>query len=365
MPRHFSFWLLIGLIGLFGLLFFHVIKPFVLALFVAIVLTVLFAPMHESLTRGLSGHNRIAAALTTALVLVVVLLPICVTLIMAGNQVTQLGRDAVGWFDGQSEEALDETIEKLEKSKLGSALNQAYRQLDPPQRDRIKESISGIADGATVELYDKTRGLISNLVTFGVSLCIMALALYYFLADRELFTHELHRMMPLETEEEKRLSEQFHCVCRGVVMGTVVAGVVQAALAGLAFAILGVPNVWVLMVLTMFCSFIPFIGSAAVWGSVAAWLLFEGDYGRGIGLAAYGAAIVSTSDNLVRAYVIGNQAKLHPLVALVTVLGALKLMGLWGIFVGPMLAAVLYALLNIARDRFDRSQPPVADHNID
>ncbi|QDV13360.1 putative inner membrane protein [Rosistilla oblonga] len=354
MPRHFSFWLLVGLIGLFGLLFFHVIKPFVLAIFVAIVLTVLFAPLHQALTGFLSGHNRIAAGVTTGLVMVVVLLPIGVTLLMAGNQVTQIGRDAVGWFDGRSDDAFDETIEKLGKSTIGSAMNRVYRKLDPPQRQQIQESVSRISDGFTAELYDKTRGLISNIVTFGVGLCIMALSFYYFLADRELFTRELHRMMPLENEEEQRLFDKFQRVCRGVVLGTVVAGVVQAALAGLSFAVLGVPNVWVLMVLTMFCSFIPFLGSAAVWASVAAWLMIEGNYGSAIGLAIYGAALISTSDNLVRAYVIGNQAKLHPLVALVTVLGALKLMGLWGIFVGPMIAAFFYALLNIARERVVR-----------
>ena len=69
-------------------------------------------------------------------------------------------------------------------------------------------------------------------------------------------------------------------------------------------------------------------------------------------VAIYGTTIIATSDNLVRAHLIGNQARLHPLVSLVTVLGALKLTGLWGIFVGPMVAAFFFALLNIAHERF-------------
>jgi predicted PurR-regulated permease PerM len=115
----------------------------------------------------------------------------------------------------------------------------------------------------------------------------------------------------------------------------------------------------------MLCSFIPFIGSAAVWGSVALWLLFEGRYAAAVGLVVYGSAVISTSDNLVRAHLIGNQASLHPLVSLVTVLGAIKLMGLWGVFVGPMVAAFFFALLKIVHERFARQNGTSPSRNGD
>ncbi|QDV45573.1 putative inner membrane protein [Stieleria neptunia] len=351
MPRHLSFWLLIGTVALSGLLFFHVIKPFLVAIFVALVLTVLFAPLHRWLTDRLAGHIRIAAGATTLLVVVAVLLPIGVTLLMAGTQVMQIGTDVAERFDAPSNNGIDQTVEIIEETRIGSAIEQLDNHLPRGHREQLRRAASRITDGVAAELYNKTRGLLSDFFTFAVSLAIMMLALYYFLADRDVFLRELHRMMPLKNQEERRLTDRFQSVCRGVVLGTVVAGVVQATLSGVAFAVLGVPNVWLLIVLTMFSSFVPVLGSAAVWGCVAAWLLFDGHYASGIGLAVYGAAIVSSSDNLVRAYVIGNQAKLHPFVALVTVLGALKLMGLWGIFVGPMVAAFFYALLNITRDR--------------
>ena len=356
MPRNFSFWLLVGLVGAVGLLFACVVKPFVIAIFIAVVLAALFAPIHQWITRHVAGHDRIAAGITAVLAIVLVLLPICVTLLMAGTQVMQISNDVVDWFNVQSTDGFDETLEQIEQTKFGGAINRLYLNLPHDQKDQFRQAVAKIADGVTSEFYTKTRGLISDLFTFGVSLCIMALALYYLLADRDVFTRELHRMMPLEGQEEQRLADRFQAVCRGVVLGTVVAGLVQAALAGVGYAVLGIPNFWVLIVATMFFSFIPFVGSAAVWASVTAWLLIEGRYGSGIALAIYGATIVSTSDNLVRAYVIGNQAKLHPLVALVTVLGALRLMGLWGIFVGPMVAAFLYALLNITRERFVNGQ---------
>ena len=80
-------------------------------------------------------------------------------------------------------------------------------------------------------------------------------------------------------------------------------------------------------------------------------LVLEQRYVAAIFLAIYGSIIVSGSDNLVKAYIIHGRSQMHPLVALVTVLGALQLVGLWGIFVGPISAAFFYALLNILHRR--------------
>ncbi|QEF97616.1 putative inner membrane protein [Stieleria maiorica] len=347
----FAFWVLVGSTAFVGMLFFRVVQPFILAIFIALVLTVLFAPLHQWLTDRIAGHDRIAAGLTAVLVTVAVLLPICVTLIMAGTQVMRTGAEIADRFEVSSGAEPEAAIDLVQETRVGSVIDELRSRLPKEQRDQVRRAFSRIVDGVTAELYTKTRGLLSDVFAFGVSFGVMMLSLYYFLADRDVFLRELHRMLPLENREEERLTDRFQSVCRGVVAGTIVAGLAQATLAGIAFAVLGVPNAWLLIVLTMFSSFIPFFGSAIVWVSVASWLLLDGRYGAGIGLLIYGAAIISTADNLVRAYVIGNQAKLHPLIALVTVLGALKLMGLWGIFVGPMIAAFFYALLNIARDR--------------
>ncbi|MCO8121673.1 AI-2E family transporter [Stieleria sp. TO1_6] len=360
LPRQISLWLLLGIVVLVGVLFFQIVRPFIVALFVAAVLTVLFSPLHQWLTKRMFGYKRAAAAATTALVILLVLIPIGVTLLMAGTQVMESGKHAVAWLEDRSNDGFDDTIEQIERTRVGATLDHLYRRLPPDQQDQLRASAVKVANGISGELYQKTRGMISDAFGFGVGVCIMTLALYYFLADREIFVGELHRMMPLENREEQKLTDRFHSVCRGVVLGTLVAGMTQAGLAGIGFAVLGVPQIWMLIVLCMFFSFIPFLGSALVWGAVAVWLLTEGRVAAGLGLATYGVIIISTSDNLVRSYVIGNQAKLHPLVALVTVLGALNLMGLWGIFVGPMVAAFFYALLNIAKERIIRDKHETA-----
>ena len=81
---------------------------------------------------------------------------------------------------------------------------------------------------------------------------------------------ETKRLSPLEDEDVQALFEQFEKVCRGVILGTVVSALAQAVLAGIGFAVAGVPNVLLLMAVTMFFSFIPFLGAGSVCFSVVA-----------------------------------------------------------------------------------------------
>jgi predicted PurR-regulated permease PerM len=100
------------------------------------------------------------------------------------------------------------------------------------------------------------------------------------------------------------------------------------------------------------------VGAGAVCTCVVVGLALSDRYWAAAGLAAYSVVLVGTADNLIKAHMLHGTAKLHPLVALISVLGALKLIGLWGVFVGPMVAAFFYALLNILRNRLLESSGP-------
>ena len=356
MPRQLSFWILLALIIAVGVFFWQVIRPFMLAIFMALVLAVLFSPMHQWLTRRLGSRHRIAAACSTLIVLLLVMLPISFTMLMAGTQLLSVGKDVVTWLDDRSAQDLQEIVDEVSQTNVGRTIQDVYSRISQEQREQIHVSATRLAESATTELVNKTRGFLSNIFMFVVGSAVMILSLYYFLADRDVFLRELHRLLPLEVREERLLEDKFQSVCRGVVLGTIVAGVVQAALNGAVLAIIGVPQLWLLIVLTMFFSFIPFLGSAVIWFPISLFLIVNQHYTAGIGLMIFGAAVISTSDNLVRAYVLGSQARLHPLVALVTALGAIQVVGLWGIFIGPMVAAFLYALLNMVQERIDKTK---------
>jgi len=124
--------------------------------------------------------------------------------------------------------------------------------------------------------------------------------------------------------------------------------VVQGLLAGLGYFVVGLQPVLLLTLLTGFLSLIPFVGAGAVWVPCSLWLyMSHGQTGAAIGLALYGFFVVSLADNLVKPWVLHGQTNLHPLLALLSVIGGVQALGPIGIFVGPMLVAFLQALLNI------------------
>jgi predicted PurR-regulated permease PerM len=347
MSRKLSLLLLLAAVVGTGVLFFRVIQPFLFSLLFAAVLAVLFRPAYQFMEKLCRGHRRVASGLTTAIIILTILLPIGGAMVLAGGQLLELGRDVVQWVNEPEQSSIGRTIEKVRESRAFGWVLEVRAALTPEQEQELKKLVSKAIDNAANDVYEKTQAFLADMVAFVIGFVVMALALYYLFADGPALLREAKDLSPLEEEDEQELLEQFDKVCRGVVMGNVMAALVQGILAGIAFAIVGIDWLWLGAGLTVLFSLLPFLGAATVWIVVAITLLVDGHYGSAIFMVIYGTIVISTSDNLIKAYVIGGESKIHPLVVLIAVLGALKLIGLWGIFIGPMIAAFFYALLKI------------------
>lgn len=349
-------WSLIALIGivlLAGLLFYRVIHPFILPLLLAAVLAILFRPIHLWLTaRCCGGHDRIAAGLTTIGVVTTLVVPLTATMLLAGAELVAAGQDVIRTAERQFDtDRPPEWLDDERFPRLARWVDFARTQLTGESGQRLggffRESLAGL----TSNLYRRTRTLIGDAIQFFIAVAVIVLGLYYLLADGENLLREARRLSPLGDADSRILFENFDNVCRGVILGSVVAALVQGLLAGIGFVIVGIERFWLLALATVFFSMIPFLGAAAVWICVAIGLLVQQRYAAAAFLTLYGAIIVSGSDNLIRAYIIGDRLQMHPFIMFVTVLGALQFVGLWGILIGPLIAAFLYALVNMLHQR--------------
>lgn len=345
MSRRLSFWGLVAAAVLVGAFFFQFVAPFVLPLFMGGVLAILFRPLFHWLVPICRGRRRIAAALATLVVLLAFILPIGGGLYLAGRQLVGFAQE------------LQRDLKLDDPADWEAALFERLGDFIP--RDQLREirrESSTVLRGVVENVYAQTQSFVKNLVAFTIGFAIMMLSVYYFLADGGRFLARAKALLPIEEGDLHTLFEEFQSVCRSVVLATVVAALVQAGLLAAALAAIGVEAVWLLAGLTMIFAMIPLVGAAGVYVPVAIWLFFQEQYAAAIGLALYGGLIVSTADNLVRAYLIRGKSYIHPLIVLVTVLGAVQEVGLWGVFIGPSVAAVLYALLKILHDRLESSE---------
>jgi predicted PurR-regulated permease PerM len=103
------------------------------------------------------------------------------------------------------------------------------------------------------------------------------------------------------------------------------------------------------------------IGTTPVTLGAAIYLFVIGRIGAGIGMCA-AAVIVGLSDNVIRPWVQSSHGGMHPLIALLAIFGGLELFGAAGIFIGPVVAAIVLWAVN-TRGSVSGSGLPLGPHS--
>lgn len=440
--RLISFLVLLGIIVLIGALFYRVMASFLLPLFLAAVLVVIFSPVHKRILKKFKGRKRTAAAATTAIIGLVVLLPIGIAGTYAAVEGSRILRnispgyiaETLGDFRKQfeleipSEEALSlseiaieelvnrtaltekldavhasfsEILKQYERIDVGdssSAAKQAYKDYgqllksftekadDLTVSDVLNEGIElresfaefrtaylggtlnevliDTANPTPEQLQDLSNNVLNSDMrrqilqaganTLGyffallAGIVIMLIGVYFFLVDGRVMVQTILKLSPLKSDYEKMLIDEFVSISRAVVLATVLSALAQGVLAGVGFWIAGLNSILLLTFAATLLAMVPFVGAAIVWAPAAAWLILFADApGYGIFLIIWGVGPVSLSDNIVKPLVLQNASKLHPMFALLSVVGGVQALGPIGILTGPMVVVFLQTLLNI------------------
>lgn len=353
MSRFVSFALLVVIAILVAVLFFKVIAAFVVPLFLATILVVMFGPLHRWFVEKCQSRGHLAAGLTTATIMLIVLTPIATIFYQAG-------REATGFYHrlGESKATQDEFSIRNVVAKTVETLNLDVSPEDQQRyageiQDRLEEGIRPLAVGGLQRAGKAILGTI-----------ILVVALYFFLLDGPEMIDTLMKLFPLGEHHKRELLERFVSVSRAIVVATLLAAFVQGMLAGAAFWMAGLKPLFLLMALTMILAMVPFVGSITVWLPCCLWLyVHENRVAAAVALAVFGTLVISQVDNVIKAIVLHGQSKLHPLLALLSVLGGVQALGAIGILVGPMAVAFLQTLLTMVKGelaRLDSPEPRVA-----
>jgi len=245
---------------------------------------------------------------------------------------------------------------------VGNLINQAsgvYKSFDPQIIDEISDYLSGVS-GKEVDVSAYLIKSISEIRNYIISsipefiesisgmvlgLFVMFFTLFYIVRDGETIKKSLSDLVPLNDEYKTRLIEDIDKVTRGVINGQVLTAVIQGIVGGLGFFIFGVPNPIFWGFIMVILAIIPLLGTAMIWVPAGIIELMSGNYVSGVGILLFGAIIVGNLDNLLRPRLISGKTKVHPVVILIGFLGGLKLMGIIGFIVGPVILAILLTLI--------------------
>ncbi len=164
------------------------------------------------------------------------------------------------------------------------------------------------------------------------------------LKDGEKLISILIRMLPIGDDAERHLLSKFAEVSRATIKGTLVVGIIQGALGGILFALLGIESAIFWGVVMIVLSILPAIGSALVWGPAAIIFLANEQWIKALILFIVGAAFIGVIDNVLRPILVGRDTKMPDYLILLSTLGGLGLFGLSGIVFGPIIAAFFLAI---------------------
>jgi predicted PurR-regulated permease PerM len=248
------------------------------------------------------------------------------------------------------------TIEKLQNEPWMEQIAHEIKPLLGPKADeqQIAEEIENIVEQSASSVARKTLGMagaalsfMGNVVMAIVGLGMFIIALFFFLRDGPKLVEAANNLIPVKLDHQTQILLQFEKSVRAVVSSTFFAAIAQGFVTSLILYFLGFNRFFLIFFLTTFFAMIPLAGAPMVWVPCSIWLAYQGYWGSAVFLVLFGAAVIGTMDNLIRTYILHTDVKLHPLLAFISVLGGVRAMGLWGIFIAPIVASCLHALILI------------------
>ena len=171
--------------------------------------------------------------------------------------------------------------------------------------------------------------------------------MFFFFRDGLVIVGKLERLLPLKKAHQKHVFKRFDDVMFAVIYGNITIAIIQGALGGLGFFIFGLPNPMLWGSFAAIAALAPNLGTALVVLPAIIFLYWQGAAGSALGLLVWGVVIIGLVDNLLAPYLMKKGLKVHPFLVLLGVLGGFAFFGPLGFLVGPVLVALLMALLDM------------------
>jgi predicted PurR-regulated permease PerM len=333
-------------VALLGLAVLSILKPFFESILWAGLLAFLLAPITSWLTRALGGRSGLAALLMAVGGTLFVLIPAVITAVIFARQATDLVHRLEELADRYR---ITQASDLFQVPALDNLVKWITRFIPVPPEQIEAWSIEG-AKSLLTSLLSVSGALFAGALGVVVEIGLTLFLLFFFVRDGEQAVARGLRLIPLSAERKDHLVGHLSAVTRAVALGTLLTALVQGTLVGLSFAFTGLPSPVVFGVLASLAALVPLVGSSLVWVPGALVLVAHGRVGAALFLAFWGMVVVSLVDNIVRPLVVSGRAEISTLPVLLGLVGGLATFGAIGIILGPVVVALVLALVQFAEE---------------
>lgn len=332
-----------------------IFTPFLVPVLWAIIIARMTNGLYVKLVHLLRGRDTLAAALLTCATMFLVVFPILSLTVLLVQETTIAYRNVVEWVQAGGMKELPEYLGKI---PLVGRLIQEQLRTFVLAGSGYEGSIAEGTKTVGTFLLSQISGLARDAVSLTIDLCIMLFTLFFFYKDGRGLFWRLYHLLPLEERHKEKVFNRLNSAMAAVVTGVLATSFLQAVLAGGAYFVLGVPFALVLAAITALLSLLPIGGTALVWGPVAGYLFVSGPIWKGIAMAAWGGlVVVGLIDNILKPLFIGHGTQLPTLFLFFSILGGLAAYGFIGVFLGPIVLAILLTAIHIYEEEYQAKGP--------
>lgn len=323
------------------------ISPFGIDLIMAGFIVAAVYPAHKWLLKRIHLPRSLTALVSMILIIIIILLPFT----LFGFFVAEQAADAYVTVSNRINIIIETndvstTSKILELIPYSNKIQGVFNYLPISTADLLQTAKDAVGVASSF-LLSKTTNILKHLSVFLVHLLVFLLAVYYFLSEGDKLALYIRSLLPLSKAYRQELFTKLYKLSYGIIYGIFGAAIMQGFLVGIGFAMAGIGSAAFWGAIAALFSPIPYIGTMVITLPAVIVLVISGKYVTAVLLLAWSLVVVGSSDNVIKPYIIGSSAKLHPLATLLVLLGGTFVFGLKGLIFGPLVLTLTLAFLHI------------------
>ena len=344
--EHIALVIFVALLAITIFLFYSIFKPFLASIIWGAVLAGIFYPLNAVFIRRRLRDNLRATIMCIIVVAVIIVPAVFLTIGLIGEASSSLPKLRQAIDQGQLDFLLKPEAygwnEKI-KDFLGDYVDTSN--LD------IESIIVNNVQRLSTFLLQQFSNLIGNFSLAIVSFAFAVLSMFFFFRDGDRLVVRLKDLLPMSEDLKLNLTRRLKEVIEASIYGQVLVAAIQGVLGGLIFWATGLPSPIFWGTVMAMLSLIPIVGPYLVYLPAGVILIVAGSWIRGVIVLVVGLVVVSQSDNILRPMIVSSRTKIPTLALFFSILGGIKLFGLLGIILGPVVVSIIFTLIEVYRPR--------------
>lgn len=325
--------IIIVLTAILFILVFLIIKPLVIPIIYGLLLAYILYPIQKIVSKRIKNETISAFIVSIGFLIIVVLLFI----IIIGSLYSQTT-------------TLFHKIQNLDFKEIITSI--IPKSVSSQISDTVIGSINSYLTKFTTGLENKTKDFLLDTPALLLKLVVTIFVFFFTLRDGKKLIEHLRSLSPFKTETTDRIIKRFKEVTSSVILGQILVGILQGVVCGIGYFIFGVPNIIILIYITMIVSLIPFAGHGLVWVPVDIYLFMTGRTTAGIGFLIYGLTIITAVEHLSRPIFVSKKTQMNTGIVIIGMMGGLLSIGFSGLIIGPLILSYILLMFDIYKKEF-------------